>query len=112
VWLALVRGISGFLLTYYLRAVKWTDVLRLHKFTWTGKKFHVTANFRKSNSFFTPHSFFRMNVPVPVTSIETLPTELLEWLGEKKIKPGDGDLWVRKTLEIQKDFAFSVLLVE
>jgi hypothetical protein len=58
------------------------------------------------NSFFTSHSFFRMNVPVPVTSIETLPTELLEWLGEKKIKPGDGDLWVRKTLEIQKDFAF------
>lgn len=36
-----------------------------------------------------------MNLPAPVTSIETLPTELLEWLGERKIKPGDGDLWVR-----------------
>ena len=37
----------------------------------------------------------RMNASVPVTSIETLPTDLLEWLGERKIKPGDGDLWVR-----------------
>ena len=35
-----------------------------------------------------------MNLPTPITSIDTLPTELLEWLGEKKIKPGDGDLWV------------------
>jgi hypothetical protein len=35
-----------------------------------------------------------MDVPVPITSIDTLPTELLEWLGEKKIKAGDGDLWV------------------
>ena len=35
-----------------------------------------------------------MDLPTPVTSIETLPPQLLEWLGEKKIKPGDGDLWV------------------
>jgi len=38
-----------------------------------------------------------MNPAPPVTSVETLPTELLEWLGERKIKPGDGDLWVQKT---------------
>jgi hypothetical protein len=41
-----------------------------------------------------------MNVMAPVTSIETLPTELLEHLGERKIKPGEGDLWV---------FAFALL---
>jgi hypothetical protein len=35
-----------------------------------------------------------MSLPGPITSIETLPTELLEWLGEKNIKPGEGDLWV------------------
>ena len=35
-----------------------------------------------------------MSLPAPITSIETLPSELLEWLGERKIKPGDGDLWV------------------
>ena len=35
-----------------------------------------------------------MNLPTPITSVETLPTELLEWLGERKIKPGEGDLWV------------------
>ena len=35
-----------------------------------------------------------MEVAAPVTSVETLPTELLEWLGEKKIRPGVGDAWV------------------
>jgi hypothetical protein len=39
--------------------------------------------------------FEEMEAPAPITSIETLPTELLEWLGEKKIKPGTGDAWVR-----------------
>ena len=44
-----------------------------------------------------------MNVSGPITSIDTLPTELLEWLGEKKIKPGDGDLWVTNPpLEIRR----------
>jgi hypothetical protein len=41
----------------------------------------------------------KMNIPVPITSIETLPAELLEWLGERKIKPGDGDLWVLSVLQ-------------
>jgi len=35
-----------------------------------------------------------MDHPPPVTSIQTLPSELLEWLGEKKIKPGNGEAWV------------------
>ena len=44
--------------------------------------------------FVVPWSLHNMSHPAPITSIETLPSELLEWLGEKKIKPGDGDLWV------------------
>lgn len=41
-----------------------------------------------------------MSHPAPITSIETLPSELLEWLGEKKIKPGDGDEWVPSLLSL------------
>jgi hypothetical protein len=35
-----------------------------------------------------------MDIATPITSVEHLPAELVEALGEKKIKVGDGDLWV------------------
>jgi hypothetical protein len=42
-----------------------------------------------------------MDLPTPITSVETLPNELLEWLGEKKIKPGEGDVWVFPPVDLQ-----------